>query len=191
MNSPPIVPAPRGATSRWRSVAREVLAFGLVGLAGLVVDVGVFNALRFGGDPGLLQGKPLTAKVLSVVAATVVTYLGNRHWTWRDRHWGDRRREYATFFLLNGVGMAIAVTCLGVSHYVLGMTSPLADNVSANLVGLVLGTGFRFWAYRRFVFPVAGASAGAGPPTGSAPGGPAAPDGDGLDRPEPAHRSGG
>ncbi|MGZ4722528.1 MAG: GtrA family protein, partial [Oryzihumus sp.] len=30
--------------------------------------------------------------------------------------------------------------------------SPLADNISANGVGLVLGTLFRFWAYRRFVF---------------------------------------
>ncbi|WP_418606452.1 hypothetical protein [Georgenia sp. SUBG003] len=33
--------------------------------------------------------------------------------------------------------MAIAVGCLAVSHYVLGFTSPLADNVAANGVGLV------------------------------------------------------
>ncbi len=157
MSLTPVVPAPEGATSRWRSLARELLTFGLVGLAGLVVDVGVFNALRYAGDPGLLADKPLTAKVLSVVAATVVTYLGNRHLTWRDRPWGDRRREYAIFFGLNGLAMTIAVACLGVSHYLLGLTSPLADNVSANVVGLVLGTAFRFWAYRRFVFPRAGA----------------------------------
>jgi hypothetical protein len=31
-------------------------------------------------------------------------------------------------------------------------TSLLADNVSANLVGAALGTLFRFWSYRRFVF---------------------------------------
>jgi hypothetical protein len=36
----------------------------------------------------------------------------------------------------------------------LGLTSALADNVSANGVGLVLGTAFRFWAYRRYAFPV-------------------------------------
>jgi putative flippase GtrA len=150
---PPVVPAPAGATSRWRSLARELVTFGIVGLAGLVVDVGVFNALRYAGEPGLLADKPLTAKVLSVVAATMVTYLGNRHLTWRDRPWGDRRREYVIFFALNGVGMSLAVACLGVSHYLLGLTSPLADNLSANVVGLVLGTAFRFWAYRRFVFP--------------------------------------
>ena len=84
--------------------------------------------------------------------ATVVTYLGNRHWTCRDRSWRGAHREYAAFFGLNAVGMTIALGCLAVSHYALGFTSPLADNVSANVVGLVLGTAFRFWAYPRFVF---------------------------------------
>ncbi len=158
MSPTPVAPASSDSTAaepvgRWRALARELVTFGLVGLAGLVVDVAVFNTLRFAGDPGLLEHKPLTAKVLSVVVATLVTYLGNRHLTWRDRPWGDRRREYLIFFALNGVGMSVALLCLGVSHYVLGLTSALADNVSANVVGLVLGTAFRFWAYRRFVFP--------------------------------------
>ena len=29
----------------------------------------------------------------------------------------------------------------------------IADNISANGVALVLGTMFRFWAYRTYVFP--------------------------------------
>lgn len=119
---------------------------------GYVVDVTAFNLLRYAGEPGLLQHKPLTAKAISVTLATVITYLGNRHWTWRDRAWRGMRREYAVFFGLNAVGMAIALACLAVSHYVLGYTSPLADNISANVVGLALGTAFRFWAYPRFVF---------------------------------------
>ena len=62
------------------------------------------------------------------------------------------RREYMLFFGLNAVGLTIALSCLGISHYLLGFTSPLADNISANVVGMALGTVFRFWAYRRFVF---------------------------------------
>ena len=34
----------------------------------------------------------------------------------------------------------------------LGFTSLLADNISANVVGLVLGTAFRFLMYRYWVF---------------------------------------
>jgi hypothetical protein len=35
----------------------------------------------------------------------------------------------------------------------MGWDSALADNISANVVGLALGTAFRFWSYRKFVFP--------------------------------------
>lgn len=133
-------------------LGREVAVFGAVGLTGYVVDVGLFNVLRFAGEPGLLADKPITAKVLSVLVATVVTYLGNRHWTWRHRSRGPVRREAVLFFVFNGVGLLISAGCLAISHYALGLDSALADNVSANGVGLVLGTTFRFWAYRTHVF---------------------------------------
>jgi putative flippase GtrA len=138
--------------TRSRRRVQELLAFAVVGGLGYLVDVAVFNLLRYAGEPGLLEHKPLTAKAISVAVATIVTYTGNRHWTWRHRVWSRTHREFATFVLLNLVGMAIALTCLAVSHYVLGLTGPVADNVSANVVGLALGTAFRFWAYRRWVF---------------------------------------
>ncbi len=137
---------------RLRALLHEAAKFGVVGGLGFVVDVGIFNLLRFAGDPGVLEHKPLTAKAISVAVATVVTYLGNRHWTWAERQRSGAGREVALFFVLNGIGMAIALGCLAVSHYVLDLTSPLADNVSANVVGLVLGMIFRFWSYRTFVF---------------------------------------
>lgn len=129
-------------------IVRELMKFGVVGGVAFVVDVGLFNLLRVGLELG-----PLTSKTLSVVAATTVAYFGNRHWTFRHRGRSGLRREYVLFFLLNAVGLAIALACLFLSHYVLGLTSPLADNIAANGVGLVLGTAFRFWSYRRWVFP--------------------------------------
>jgi putative flippase GtrA len=129
----------------------ELARFGSVGLLAYVIDIGVFNLLRFG--PGELLGhKPLTAKVLSVAAATLVAWLGNRYWTFSRQRTRRRSRELGMFVLVNAGGMAIAVGCLAVSHYVLDLTSPLADNISANGVGLVLGTAFRYVMYRRFVF---------------------------------------
>jgi putative flippase GtrA len=137
---------------RLRRLAQEVLKFGVVGGVGFIVDVTVFNALRYLGDPGLLEHKPLTAKGISVAVATGVTYLGNRHWTWSHRARSGARREVTLFLLVNGVGMAIALVCLAISHYALDLRSPLADNISANGFGLVLGTMFRFWGYRTYVF---------------------------------------
>lgn len=136
---------------RRAALSREIMTFGVVGLAGFCIDVGLFNLLRF-GPGGVLADKPLTAKVVSVVVATLVTYLGNRHWTWRDRPRGSRHSEAVLFVVFNVAGMAISLGCLALSHYALDLRSPLADNVSANGVGLVLGTSFRFWTYRTFVF---------------------------------------
>jgi putative flippase GtrA len=143
--------------SRARRLLREVVQFGIVGGVAFVVDVAVFNALRVdtGWWSAPLSHKPITAKVISVCVATLVAYAGNRHWTWRDRPRRGMRREVALYALLNLVGMLVAVACLATSHYLLDLTSALADNISANGVGLVLGTAFRFWSYRRWVFPYA------------------------------------
>ena len=140
----------RGSLS---ALMRELVKFGLVGLLAYVVDIGTFNLLQYVGGEGPLYGKPITAKIVSVALATTVAYFGNRFWTWRRRGRTNMAREYILFFVFNGIAMLIAVACLWFSHYVLGLTSPLADNISANVVGLVLGTIFRFWSYRTFVFP--------------------------------------
>lgn len=139
-----------------QGLAREVSKFGVVGLAGTVVDFGVFNALRFLGESGegILFDQPLTAKILSVVVATMVTFTGNLLWTYRHLE-GTRRSiasGYVLFFVFNAIGLSFALACLWVSHYGLGLTSALADNISANVIGLGLGTIFRFWAYRKWVF---------------------------------------
>ena len=136
----------------------ELLRFGSVGAVAFVVDVGLFNLVRFG--PGeVLEDKPLTAKALSVAVATLVAWLGNRFWTFSQRRTATPVRELVGFAVVNVGGMLIAVGCLAFSHYALGLTSPLADNISANGVGLVLGMVFRYLAYRNFVFTGAPRSA--------------------------------
>ena len=140
------------SSQRLKSLVREAAKFGVVGLVALVVDVGMFNLLLYSSWRPLYD-KPLTAKATAVILATIVAYAGNRIWTFKDRASLPVGRGYVLFFGLNAVAMLIAMACLAISHYVLGLTGPVADNISANVVGLVLGTLFRFWSYRRFVFP--------------------------------------
>lgn len=159
----PAVEPRRSRRSALVARAAELLRFGTVGGLAFVVDTGLFNLLRFGpGD--LLADKPLTAKVLSVAVATIVAWLGNRYWTFSDRKTQTQLREFIGFVVVNIGGMGIALGCLWFSHYVLDLRSPLADNISANGVGLVLGMVFRYLAYRTFVFTAkpAGATKTAG-----------------------------
>ncbi len=133
-----------------RRLSPEVVSFLAVGGAGYVVDVSAFNYLR--AAPVLSTMDPSVAKSLAVALAMVVTYVGNRAVTWRGQSSSGRHREVALFVLFNVIGLGFSVLTLAVSHDLLGLTSRLADNISANIVGLALGTAFRFWSYKRFVF---------------------------------------
>jgi putative flippase GtrA len=128
----------------------ELTRFLAVGGVSFVVDLGLFNLLRFG--PGeLLLHKPLTAKVLSVAAATLVSWVGNRHWTFADHRTAQRGRELTLYAIINVLGVLIGVAALAFSHYVLDLRTPLADNVST-VLGIALGTVVRYVGYKRYVF---------------------------------------
>ncbi|WP_298747611.1 GtrA family protein [uncultured Serinicoccus sp.] len=143
------------ARATYQVLVAELAKFGTVGAVAFVLDTALYNLLVF-GVPGLgegpMSGSPLWAKVVATSVATVFSWVGNRWWTFRHRRSEPVAHEFALFVLFNAVGLLIAVACLGFSRYVLGLDSQLADNVSGNGVGLVLGTMFRFWAYRTFVF---------------------------------------
>jgi putative flippase GtrA len=135
---------------------RYALKFGVVGLLGYVVDLSIFNVLRLGAaeDPSQLlwYNAPLGAKFVSVSVATLVTWFGNRYWTFREHRRQNFVLELLEFAVIAAIGLGISLACLWVSHYVLGYTSLLADNISANVVGLVIATAFRFLAYRYWVY---------------------------------------
>jgi putative flippase GtrA len=126
----------------------ELVRFAVTGAAAYLADVLVFNLLLLGADM-----RPTWSKVLSSVVAIAVAFAGSRWFTWRDRRSDRIAREYALFFLLSALAAGIQYLCLVVSHYALDWTSPLADNISANVVGMALATVFRFWTFRTYVFP--------------------------------------
>ncbi|WP_418276154.1 GtrA family protein [Isoptericola jiangsuensis] len=158
--SPPSTP-PTTAPRAWpvRAVAAvwarriELLRFGTVGGAAYVVNLVVFNLLLHGPPPfDVLAHKPVTVNVIAVAVSTMVAWIGNRYWTFAEHRTSHRVRELVEFGLVNIGGLVISSACLAFSRYVLGLESPLADNVAANGVGLVLGMIFRYVMYRTVVF---------------------------------------
>ena len=134
--------------TRLAGLVQELGKFGAIGAIAFVVDVGLYNQLRFAVGWG-----PLTSTVIATLVAMTVAYVGNRFWTWRDRSRHGVRREYVMFALVNGGGLVIQIVCVAFAAYVLGLRDhQLAENV-AKITGIALGTVFRFWAYRTWVFP--------------------------------------
>ena len=148
-------PARTGAPPRGQAGAlfRQLLAFALVGGVGFVLDLAVFNVLRLTlFAPESIHEGPIVAKVISTGVAIAANWIGNRYWTFGQSRRTAALREGLEFLAVSIGGMLIGLGCLWISHYVLGFTSLLADNIATNVVGLALGTAFRFTLYKWWVF---------------------------------------
>ena len=135
-----------GLYTRARTMLPELLKFGIVGGIGSVVDLGGTAVLHSEYHVG-----PLASKAVAVTLATVVTYLGSRFWTFKQRENQSARRELVLFIVLNVVGLLIAEAVIGFVTYVLGLHGKIEFN-AASVLGTGLGTIFRFYAYRKWVF---------------------------------------
>ena len=139
---------PRMASLRKRltDLIPELAKFGVVGLIGSIIDLGGADYLHVHMGIG-----PMAAKAISITAATVVTYLGSRFWTFRHRANQALLREGVLFVVLNVVGLVIAETVIAFTTYGLDLKSELAYN-GASVVGTGLGTIFRYFSYKKWVF---------------------------------------
>ncbi|GAA2059586.1 hypothetical protein GCM10009801_00410 [Streptomyces albiaxialis] len=136
--------------ARAERLVREVAKFGAVGAVGFLVNVAIYNlcTLSFGLAP-------VRSGVISQTVAIATNYLGNRYWTYRHIDKSRIQRETTLFFLFSGIALVLENGILALSHYGFGFESHLADNIAKNVVGLGIGTVFRFWSYRTWVFKVA------------------------------------
>ncbi|MGB0437200.1 MAG: GtrA family protein [Mycobacterium sp.] len=135
----------------------ELIKFAIVGATTFVIDFTIFFTLKL----TILEPKPVTAKIIAGIVAVIASYILNREWSFRDRGGRERHHEALLFFGVSGVGVLLSMAPLWVSSYVLMLRVPMvslateniADFISAYIVGNLLQMAFRFWAFRRFVFP--------------------------------------
>lgn len=132
------------------------MRFGAVGLAGVVVNLVVFNLLRLGplapdaevaGD----EDRVVTAKVIATLVSIAFAWAAHRGWTFRGGSRHRPARELVLFGTVNAVALGLEAAVVAISHHGLGYTSLLADNV-ASVVGIGVGTVARYAGYSLFVF---------------------------------------
>ncbi len=136
---------------------RELAKFLVVGGTAWIVDTGLFTVLSH----TVLSEKVITAKAISILIATVLSYVLNREWSFSQRGGRERHHEAALFFVVNALAMGLNLVPLAMTRYLFGISVPeysqatvsVVDFIAANIVGTLFGMAFRYWAYRRFVFP--------------------------------------
>ncbi|MFG3251505.1 GtrA family protein [Streptomyces sp. NPDC048187] len=139
--------APRtGMRGRVHRLVREVAKFGAVGGAGVLVNLLVFNFVRQVSDLQVVR-----ASIIATVVAIAFNYVGFRYFTYRDRDKSGQTREMSLFLLFSAVGLVIENGVLYTATYGFGWDSPLQSNIF-KFLGIGIGTLFRFWSYRSWVF---------------------------------------
>lgn len=135
-----------GLYARFRHLIHEVAKFGIVGGVGFIVSLVGADLLRYDFSVGKYK-----AVTVATALATIVTFLGNRYWTYRHRAHVGTARESVLFFVMNGVGLLIQYACIALVVDGFGKDTQLWYNL-ANFAGIVLGTIFRFFSYRKWVW---------------------------------------
>ncbi|MFZ2176933.1 MAG: GtrA family protein [Rhodococcus sp. (in: high G+C Gram-positive bacteria)] len=135
----------------------ELIKFAIVGGTTFIIDSGIFYTLKL----SVLESKPVTAKIIAGVVAVIASYVLNREWSFKNRGGRERHHEALLFFIISGIGVVISFVPLYISSYVFDLRVPdvsltvenIADFISAYVIGNLLQMAFRFWSFRRFVFP--------------------------------------
>jgi putative flippase GtrA len=138
----------RDLYSRFHDLIHEFIKFGLVGGLGSVVQLAIQNPLHLG-----LRMQYLLAEAIGIAAGIVVTFFGNRYWTYRDKrsHGREFFRETTQFLFWCLVGLVIQLGIQLGANSGLNFKSGLAYNV-VTVFGIGVAMFFRWWAYRTFVF---------------------------------------
>jgi len=131
------------------ALVRQLSKFALVGGVGFVIDTLSFTLLRL--TPAFAES-PIKAGFISTALAIAANWIGNRYWTFGPHRSTRSIGEAVEFLAVSLLGMLVALACLAISHYALGFDTVLADNISKNVVGLVLGSAIRFLLYRHWVY---------------------------------------
>ncbi|MDL9937089.1 GtrA family protein [Gordonia sp. ABSL1-1] len=134
----------------------ELIKFALVGGTTFVFDAAIFYALSL----TILEPKPVIAKIISGVLATILSYILNREWAFKNRGGRERHHEALLFFAISGVAVILQATPLWIANNMFDLRTNLdvtevvvIDFILGFIIGNLLGMGFRFWALRKFAFP--------------------------------------
>jgi putative flippase GtrA len=119
----------------------QPLRFLCVGSLGLITDLSIFTAVTAHG------AYPLLARLLSLAAATLVTWRLNRALTFdrSHRHQGDEATRYA----------AVTITAQGLSYAIFALlilTAMSAHPQGALLLGAACGAVIGYFGHRLFAF---------------------------------------
>lgn len=140
---------------RWRRISGEIIRFSAVNAVATIAAILIFNALVHGVKGWFeapANGQPLPSFLFAHSVGMFISYYGSRNYAFKHRHAAGPGGGLLNYVVINLASFVIPIFCLFLTRSVIGWDSVYADNISGNVIGAFLGSTFRFWAFRRFVF---------------------------------------
>ena len=126
-----------------RSWFKEAIKFGMVGLVGAVVDLGLLNLLH------LVVGLSIFQSVFwAFVAAVLVNYALNNYWTYRHLNLKFRTSDLLKFATISTVGLGITEVMIRVLSVEKGLNYNLVKIIAIAVVFFWNFFGNRVWTFR-------------------------------------------
>lgn len=108
-------------------ILRQFVKFGIVGVSGTIIDLGILNLLIF--ITGYASGVWFPFfKGASTSIAIVNSYVWNRKWTFKSQN-DAKVMEFSKFFIISVIGLGINV---GVASFIVNIM-PRPANISPHL----------------------------------------------------------
>ena len=151
-----VVMAAGTVVGRRLPVIYQFIKFALVGGLNFLIDLGMLNLLI--GATGIASGfLAVVFKAIAFLTAVISSFIGNKFWTFRALSVEHAGRQFAGFFVVSVVGLAINVTAFSIFNDIIGPPGGLAPQTWANIsaatavlfVLLWNFLGYKFLVFRR------------------------------------------
>lgn len=142
-------------SARLRRLGGETARFAAVNIVATAVALTLFNLLTHGIKgwyDGPMNDRPLSSYLLANSIGMVISFFGTRAYVFHNRTPLGPGGGFVNYAIVNLASFTIPIGCLWFTRNVLETSSVYADNLAGNVIGALLASMFRFWAFRTFVF---------------------------------------
>ncbi len=128
---------------------RQFIKFGIVGLLGTIIDLGVYNLLVFKFNFNIY-----TSRIISFTLAATANYILNRIWTFRSKE-KKIAKQYIQFFFISIIGLGLNLIIMkslqnivsGIEEELLRINIPVVIAITIVLFWNFLAN--RYWTFKK------------------------------------------
>lgn len=125
------------------SAVRQLAKFASCGGVSAATDIGTYSLIVH-----VIGMHPLVANPISRSLGGLVSFLLNRHWTFKETRAGRFHMHFAKFWIVWLGAMGLSETLIWILHSLSGVGPVWAKLIAEGITGIIVFFVHRHWTYR-------------------------------------------